>query len=48
MAHAVVTRKGAFMAKKEIFVKKGFVLVDEAKPDFELPYLKFNLQSVAT
>jgi hypothetical protein len=24
---AVVTRKGPFMAKKDIFVKKGFVLV---------------------
>ena len=39
---AVVTRKGAFMAKKDIFVKKGFVLVDEAAPDFELLVLKFS------
>ena len=39
---AVVTRKGAFMAKKDIFVKKGFVLVDKAEPDFELRVLKFN------
>jgi predicted GNAT family acetyltransferase len=39
---AVVTRKGPFMAKKDIFLKKGFVLVDEAKPDFELLVLKFN------
>ncbi|AFV23868.1 hypothetical protein Mpsy_1661 [Methanolobus psychrophilus R15] len=39
---AVVTRKGAFMAKKDIFVKKGFVQVDRAKPDFELMVLKFN------
>jgi N-acetylglutamate synthase-like GNAT family acetyltransferase len=39
---AVVTRKGAFMAKKDIFVKKGFVLVDEAKPDFKLLALKFS------
>jgi hypothetical protein len=39
---AVVTRKGPFMAKKEIFLKKGFSLVDETKPDFELLVLKFN------
>ena len=39
---AVVTRKGPFMAKKDIFLKKGFVLVDEAKPDFELLVLKFD------
>ncbi|MBP2134186.1 GNAT superfamily N-acetyltransferase [Methanomicrobium sp. W14] len=39
---AVVTRKGPFMAKKDIFVKKGFVMVDEAKPDFELMALKFD------
>lgn len=39
---AVVTRKGPFMAKKEIFLKKGFSLVDTAEPDFELLALKFN------
>jgi len=39
---AVVTRKGSFMAKKDIFVKKGFVIVDQAEPDFELLVLKFN------
>ncbi len=39
---AVVTRQGSFMAKKDIFLKKGFVLVDEAEPDFELLALKFN------
>jgi hypothetical protein len=39
---AVVTRKGSFMAKKAIFVKKGFHVVDLAKPDFELLALKFN------
>ncbi|AGF98713.1 N-acetyltransferase [Methanosarcina mazei] len=39
---AVVTRNGSFMAKEDIFLKKGFVLVDEAKPDFELLVLKFN------
>jgi hypothetical protein len=39
---AVVTRKGPFMAKKDIFLKKGFARVDEAKPDFELLALKFD------
>ena len=39
---AVVTRKGPFMARKDIFVKKGFVLVDTAEPDFKLLVLKFN------
>ena len=43
---AVVTRKGPFMAKKDIFLKKGFARVDEAKPDFELLALKFNLKTV--
>ncbi len=39
---AVVTRKGSFMADKDIFIKKGFVSVDTAKPDFELLVLKFD------
>jgi len=39
---AVVTRKGPFMAKKDIFLKKGFVVVDDVKPDFELLTLKFD------
>ena len=39
---AVVTRKGPFMAKKDIFIKKGFSLIDKAEPDFELLVLKFN------
>ncbi|WP_406655929.1 YoaP domain-containing protein [Methanolobus sp. ZRKC2] len=43
---AVVTRKGSFMVKKDIFVKKGFVSVDKAKPDFELMVLKFNEDAV--
>lgn len=37
----VVTRKGSFMAKKEIFLKLGFELVDKVNPDFELLVLKF-------
>jgi len=39
---AVVTRKGPFMANKEIFIKKGFALADKAEPDFELLVLKFD------
>ena len=39
---AVVTRKGPFMAKKDIFLKKGFAVTDKAAPDFELLVLKFN------
>jgi predicted GNAT family acetyltransferase len=39
---AVVTRKGSFMAKRDIFIKNGFVSVDTAKPDFELLALKFD------
>ena len=39
---AVVTRKGSFMVKKDIFIKKGFTAVDKAAPDFELLVLKFE------
>lgn len=39
---AVVTRKGSFMADKDIFLKKGFVAVDRAAPDFELLALRFD------
>jgi hypothetical protein len=39
---AVVTRKGPFMAGKELFVKNGVVAVDTALPDFELLVKKFN------
>lgn len=39
---AVVTRKGSFMAKRDIFIKNGFESVDNAKPDFELMALKFD------
>ena len=39
---AVVTRKGSFMAQKDIFLKKGFLQADKAKPDFELLVLKFD------
>lgn len=33
---AVVTRKGSFMIGKEIFIKKGFEVIDSVLPDFEL------------
>ncbi len=39
---AVVTRKGSFMIGNEIFLKKGFEIVDTAPPDFEL--LVFNFK----
>lgn len=39
---AVVTRKGAWMAGKEIFLKKGFEVADTAVPDFELMVKKFK------
>jgi GNAT superfamily N-acetyltransferase len=39
---AVVTRKGSFMAGKEIFIKNGFEVVDKASPDFELLVKKLN------
>ena len=39
---AVVTSKSTFMAGKELFLKNGFELVDEAPPYFELLVKKFN------
>lgn len=39
---AVVTRKGSFMAGKELFIKKGFEIIDSAKPDFQLLVKKNN------
>ena len=39
---AVVTRKGSFMAGKELFIRNGFEVVDKASPDFELLVKKFN------
>ena len=44
---AVVTRKGAFMAHNEIFLKKGFKIVDKAQPDFELLTIKFEKASTS-
>ncbi len=39
---AVVTRKGSFMADKDFFLRKGFISVDKADPDFELLVFKFD------
>ena len=39
---AVVTRKGTWMAGKELFLKMGFEVVDNAPPDFELLAKKFK------
>jgi len=39
---AVVTRKGPFMAGKDLFVKHGFEPVDNAVPDFELLVKSFD------
>lgn len=39
---AVVTRKGSFMANDAIFLKMGFEVVDQAKPDFHLLVKKFD------
>jgi len=44
---AVVTRKGSFMASDEIFIKKGFGIVDKAKPDFGLLAIKFDNESTS-
>lgn len=41
----VVTRKGSFMVSNEIFLKKGFEIVESAKPDFDLLVLKFDTNS---
>jgi len=38
---AVVTRKGTWMAGKEVFLKNGFGVTDAAPPDFELLVKKF-------
>ncbi len=42
---AVVTRKGAWMVSKGIFVKEGFEVVDKAPPDFELLAIKFRMDA---
>jgi len=42
---AVVTRKGAWMVSKDLFVKDGFEVVDKAPPDFELLAIKFRMDA---
>lgn len=39
---AVVTRKGTWMASKDLFLKNNFEIADTAKPDFELMYKSFD------
>ncbi len=39
---AAITRKGSFMADKNIFLKNGFKVVDQAAPDFELVVKRFD------
>jgi GNAT superfamily N-acetyltransferase len=38
----VVTRKGPFMARNDLFLKNGFAVVDFQKPDFNLLCLSFD------
>jgi GNAT superfamily N-acetyltransferase len=42
---AVVTRKGPFMAHKDIFLRKDFQVVDSVKPDFDLLVKKFDVKA---
>ncbi len=39
---AVVSRKGTWMAKRELFIKHGFQTADKAPPDFELLVKTFS------
>jgi GNAT superfamily N-acetyltransferase len=43
---AVVTRSGAFMADKDIFVKKSFKVADTMPSDFELLVKQFNKKAL--
>jgi hypothetical protein len=42
---AVVTRIGPFMIHNDIFLTKGFEVVDSAEPDFDLLVKKFDVKS---
>lgn len=42
---AVVARKGPFMVGNDIFLNKGFQIVDSVKPDFDLLVKKFDEKS---
>ena len=39
---AIITRKGSWMSGKEVFLKHGFEVVDNAPPDFELLVKAFH------
>ncbi len=39
---AIVTRKGSFMVNKDIFIKRGYEVVDKGGSDFELLVKKYN------
>lgn len=39
---AAVVRKGSFMAGSDVFIKNGYVIVDSAKPDYDLVVKKFS------
>jgi len=39
---AIVTRKGSFMVDKDIFLKRGYNVVDNGGSDFELLVKKYN------
>lgn len=43
---AVVTRKGSFMAKRDLFIKNGFESVYKTDPDFELLALRFDGEAI--
>jgi hypothetical protein len=42
---AIVTRKGSFMVGKDIFLKRGYEVVDKGGSDFELLVKKYNLEA---
>jgi len=44
---AMVTRKGTWMAGKDLFLKNGFEIVDQAPPDFELAAKKFKKNALS-
>ena len=44
---AVVTRKGTWMAGKELFIKNDFEIVDRAPPDFKLLAIKMNRKATS-
>ena len=43
---AIVTRKGSFMVDKEIFLKRGYEVIDKGGSDFELLVKKYNQHAI--